>query len=272
MRLLIFLAYFWCGISSGVQAQAAVYIQLYEALLLDDIIEIIRAEGIEEANTTADIYLNSKGKAETFSDDIEVLYDRTTLTNYLLDGISSALTEKDAEVAFVFYSGALGAKIAQLEASARSAISDSAVESLAIAVAKSAGSKDPQRHKILKDNIEKLDLVEHNMKGAFASQYGFLTELSRADDINLSQDQILSMLSNSEPSLREEVSAWLMGYSYMAYQPLTDDDLQIYLDFLMSSSGIALNQALFDVFNALSVKNASALGELVASSRQERDL
>ena len=120
--------------------------------------------------------------------------------------------------------------------------------------------------------MKQMELVEQNLKGAFASQYGFLTELSKATDINLSQDQILSLLSGSEEDLRKEVTDWLMGYSYMAYQPLSDDDLQLYLDFLATTSGKALNGALFNVFNALSVKTSSALGELIALLREARDL
>ena len=272
MRLLIVWLCLWCGIGFGAQAQTALYDKLFKALHMDEIVEIIRAEGIEEATRTAEIYLRSKGKNGTFRSDIDILYDPKNLSTFLVEGIANRLSKKDVELVLVFYNGSLGAKIAQLEASARLAISDNAIKSMAIETAKSAGSKDLQRYKMLKENINELELVEYNMKGALASQYGFLTALSRSADINLSQDRILSMLSGSEEELREEVSAWLMGYSYMAYQPLSDDDLQLYLDFLMSTSGKALNAALFDVFNALSVKTASALGGFIASSRQARDL
>ena len=272
MRLLIFCVCLWCGVAFAARAQTEVYNQLYEALHLNDIVDIIRAEGIEEAKTTAGIYLKSLGQTGTFSTDIDNLYDTTNLSTLILDGISSRLTEKDAEVALVFYSGVLGKNIAELEASARLAISDKAVEVMAIETAKSASSKDSKRIEMLKKNMEELELVEHNMKGAFASQYGFLTRLSKAGDIKLSQDQILSMLSGSEEDLRKDVSDWIMGYSYMAYQPLIDDELELYFDFLMSSSGKALNSVLFAVFNDLSVQTASALGELIALSREARDL
>lgn len=272
MRLIMTCTYLWISFCFEAQAQTAVYDQLYSALRLDEIVQIIKSEGTDEANTTAKIYLKSKGQTETFRKDIEKLYDRTNISTFLLDGVANRLTEDDAQSALVFYSGSLGATIAQLEASARLAISDDAVESVAIEIAKAAGSKDHKRYKTLMKNIEELELVEHNMKGAFASQYGFLTELSQADDIDLSQDQILSMLSGNEQQLREEISAWLMGYSYMAYQPLSDEELDVYFDFLASTSGKALNKALFDVFNALSVEIASALGVLIAASREARDL
>ena len=272
MRLLIVFVCLWCGVAFAARAQTEVYNQLYEALHLNDIVDIIRAEGIEEANTTAGIYLKSRGQTGTFSADIDNLYDFTNLSTLILDGISSRLTEKDAEVALVFYSGVLGKNIAELEASARLAISDKAVEFMAIETAKSASSKDSKRIEMLKKNMEELELVEHNMKGAFASQYGFLTTLSRAGDIKLSQDQILSMLSGSEEDLRKDVSDWIMGYSYMAYKTLIDDELELYFDFLMSPSGKALNSVLFAVFNDLSVQTASALGELIALSREARDL
>ena len=272
MRLIMACTYLWISCCLGAQAQTAVYDQLYSALRLDEIVQIIKTEGIHEANTTAEIYLKSKGQTGTFRKDIEKLYDRTNISTFLLDGVANRLTEDDAQSALAFYSGSLGAKIAQLEASARLAISDDAVESVAIEIAKAAGSKDHQRYKTLTKNIEDLELVEHNMKGAFASQYGFLTELSQADDIDLSQDQILSMLSANEQKLRGEISAWLIGYSYMAYQPLSDEELDAYLDFLTSKPGKALHKALFDVFNALSVETASALGVLIAATREARDL
>ncbi|MAT89034.1 MAG: hypothetical protein CL532_10935 [Aestuariivita sp.] len=272
MRFIMVWFSLWCGVGLGAHAQTSVYDQLYAALHLNDIVKVIRDEGLEEAKSTAEIYLKSQGQIASFNSQIDSFYDITNISTFLLNGISTGLMEQDAEMALMFYTRDLGAKIASLEASARLAISDSAVESMAIEIAKSAKTKDSKRYKLLQENMKQMELVEQNLKGAFASQYGFLTELSKATDINLSQDQILSLLSGSEEDLRKEVTDWLMGYSYMAYQPISDDELQLYLDFLANTSGKALNGALFNVFNALSVKTSSALGELIALLREARDL
>ena len=261
-----------CCFGFGAQAQISVYDELYEALNLNDIVKVIRDEGLEEATLTAEIYLKSQSQTVKFNSQIQNLYDITYLSNFLLEGISTAILEKDVQELLLFYKSPLGAQVARLEASARLAISDDAVESMAIEIAKSAKTKDKIRYKQLEKNMKEMKLVEQNIKGALESQYGFLMELSKATDINLSQDQILLLLSSSEEDLRKEVTAWIMGYSYLAYKPLNDEHLNSYLDFLATTSGKALNETLFNVFNELSFKTSSAIGKIIVLLREARDL
>jgi len=111
-----------------------------------------------------------------------------------------------------------------------------------------------------------------NMTGAFSAQYAFLSELAELEEMRLTHDDILALLLESEGEMRQEILDWLMGFSYMAYKPLNDDDLTTYLGFLRSSDGKVLNAALFDIFNELSVQTSSALARAIVSFRKARDL
>ena len=72
--------------------------------------------------------------------------------------------------------------------------------------------------------------------------------------------------------MRAEIMDWLMGFSYMAYKPLSDVDLNIYLAFLNSSYGKELNSVLFDIFNKLSVKTSAGLANAIVYFHTSRDL
>ena len=90
--------------------------------------------------------------------------------------------------------------------------------------------------------------------------------------MGISQDQIIELIAADEDSLRAEIDQWVLGFVFMAYRPLSDTELSDYLAFQMSSTGKALNQALFESFNAVSIHNAGQLGKLLATALQARDL
>ena len=117
-----------------------------------------------------------------------------------------------------------------------------------------------------------MGLTEYNLSGAFAARFAFLSGLAEADELGISQDQIIELIAADEDSLRAEIDQWVLGYIFMAYRPLSDTELSDYLAFQMSSIGTALNHALYESFKAVSVHNAGQLGKLLASAIQARDL
>lgn len=272
MRFIIYFVAFLVSLYSSATCETSVHDRLYHALKLDEIAEILHKEGIEDGLKAGKAYLGQKYNKEAFGASIANIYSIEKIENGLKAELSELLPSIAAEHALDFYDSDLGRRIAALEASARKAISDSAIESMAISAAKSARKDDPQRFKTLQKGMEVLSLIDLNMSGAFSAQFAFLTKLSQSDNFALSHSDILTLLIERESEMRAEILDWLMGFSYMAYKPLTDQELDIYFDFLSSSYGKVLNKSLFDVFNEFSVRTSGDLASKIISFQGVRDL
>ncbi len=250
---------------------AEIYQDLYAALHMDEVVAVMRQEGLDEAEATAEMYLKNSAR-NNFDRAVDTLYSEASIEGQLLNGLRAALSEADAELALEFYRTPLGMLVGKLETTGRVAISNDAVEEMAISIVQQALQAKDERAELLQSATEEMGLTEYNLSGAFAARFAFLSGLAEADELGISQDQIIELIAADEDSLRAEIDQWVLGYIFMAYRPLSDTELSDYLAFQMSSIGTALNHALFESFNAVSVHNAGQLGKLLASAIQARDL
>ena len=117
-----------------------------------------------------------------------------------------------------------------------------------------------------------MELTEYNLSGAFSARFAFLSGLAEAEELGITQDQIINLIAQDREALRDEIDQWVLGFVFMTYRPLSDEELSQYLAFLLSTPGKALNRALFEVFNELSTQNAGQLGKLLAAAIQAREL
>ena len=67
---------------------------------------------------------------------------------------------------------------------------------------------------------------------------------------------MLAEVWGQEPAIRADTVQWLLAYQTLAYEDLSDADLQAYIDLSRSDAGQAINASLFaafdTVFNAIS--------------------
>lgn len=252
-------------------AVADTFGQLYTALNLQEIVLIMRQEGLEEAEATKEIYLKNIRK-DSFNSAIDALYSEAFMETQLRSGLKTALSEDDAEIALAFYQTQLGALASKLETSARAAISNDAVEEMAVSVANDALQAGNKRAKLLKNAVTDMELTEYNLSGAFSARFAFLSGLAEAEELGITQDQIINLIAQDREALRDEIDQWVLGFVFMTYRPLSDEELSQYLAFLLSTPGKALNRALFEAFNELSTQNAGQLGKLLAAAIQAREL
>ena len=262
----------WCSLANASFGQTDVHDRLYDALHLQKIMKILHDEGVEDALESGRKYLGTDYDAASFEKAVNKIYSLEMMDNFMRNGLVESLPEPKAEVALRFFSKGLGAQAALLETSARSAISYQEVEFAAIQLAKEAESGNTIRYSMLEKNIKDLELVELNMTGAFSAQYAFLSNLSALDEMPLNNDDIVALLLESEDEMRQDIVDWLMGFTHMAYTPLSDEDLKTYLNFLSSADGKILNKTLFYIFNDLSVQTSGDLADVIVSFKGAREL
>ena len=272
MRVIWQIVLFWCSLATVSFGQTNVHDRLYDALHLQKIVKILHDEGIEDALESGKNYLGADYDAASFEKAVNKIYSYEMMDNFMRKGLVKALPRTKAEAALRFFSKGVGAQAALLETSARSAISHEEVEFAAIQSAKEAKRRNTVRYSLLEKNIKDLELVELNMTGAFSAQYAFLSNLSALDDMPINNDAIVALLLEKKEEMRQDIVDWLMGFTHMAYTPLSDEELKTYLSFLSSADGKVLNKTLFYIFNDLSVQTSGNLADIIVSFRNAREL
>lgn len=251
--------------------KADVISDLYDALHMDRINEIIRLEGIQDAEGTGEAYL-PPNSVDRFVAQAKSVYQLEAMERDFKRLLTQNLSIPDANKILLFYQKPLGKVASELEVSARIAISDAHIEEMAKIKLKEAVKSKNKRLDEIESVIKTLELVEQNLIGAYAAQFAFMYELSKLGVIELSKQEMIDLITNDEEKLKSEILEWLMAFSHMAYAPMSDKEFSDYSDFSKSELGIALNKALFSVYNEMAKDQSQRLASILGEFMKSEDL
>ena len=251
--------------------KADVISDLYDALHMDRINEIIRLEGIQDAEGTGEAYL-PPNSVDRFVAQAKSVYQLEAMERDFKRLLTQNLSIPDANQILLFYQKPLGKVASELEVSARIAISDAHIEEMAKLKLKEAVKSKNKRLDEIESVIRTLELVEQNLIGAYAAQFAFMYELSKLGVIELSKQEMIDLITNDEEKLKSEILEWLMAFSHMAYAPMSDKEFSDYSDFSKSELGIALNKALFSVYNEMAKDQSQRLATILGEFMKSEDL
>jgi hypothetical protein len=251
--------------------KADVISDLYDALHMDRINEIIRLEGIQDAEGTGEAYL-PPNSVDRFVAQAKSVYQLEAMERDFKRLLTQNLSIPDANEILLFYQKPLGKVASELEVSARIAISDTHIEEMAKIKLKEAVKSKNKRLDEIESVIKTLELVEQNLIGAYAAQFAFMYELSKLGVIELSKQEMIDLITNDEEKLKSEILEWLMAFSHMAYAPMNDKEFSDYSDFSKSELGIALNKALFSVYNEMAKDQSQRLASILGEFMKSEDL
>ena len=246
---------------------------LYDALKLDEVIEVMRLEGVEYGETLErDLFPGRGGPAWNTS--VSAIYVPSNMENRVRDEFSTRMEGVDLDPLIDFFTSVRGVEIIALELEARRAMMDEAVEEMAEAKMAEMQAEDDPRMVQIEDLVVANDLVETNVVGAMNANYAFYTGLADGGAFGdmLDEGQILSDVWSQEPEIRADTSEWVYSYLALAYQPLSDDDLAIYTALSITDEGRALNAALFGAFDAMYVDISRELGTQAAAFMAGEDI
>ena len=272
MRLLstfLFTLFFATAGQAQVNSSVA---ELADAIGVPEVIEIMRSEGLETAAELSDGFLGGPSRSWTRAADR--IYDSGRMQEIVLLGMASALNGRDPEPITAFFRSELGIRIIGLELSAREAFMDEGVEKASSEYVQKLRNDDPARYRLLEDFIETNELIESNVIGALNSNFAFLRGLQSAGSFerDVSEQDILQQVWSQEADIREETTDWLFSYLSLAYQPLTDEELEVYLDFSSTRHGKLLNKALFEGFDKMFVELSRAMGTTLGELSKASEL
>ncbi|SEN25723.1 hypothetical protein SAMN04488003_11220 [Loktanella fryxellensis] len=250
-------------------AQAA----LFAALGLPEMLEIMRDEGIAYGDEIAADLLGGSGGAD-WDATVTGIYDVDRMRGGVAAALTASLDGADVDAMLAFFTSDLGVEIVGLETSARRALLDEVVDQAAKDAGALARAEQTARADLVGDYIATNDLIETNVVGAMNANYAFYMGLQDGGAFgnDLTEDQILSDVYAQEPEIRATTTDWVYGFLMLAYQPLSDEDLQSYIAFSDSAAGRALNAAMFDAFDQMFVTISRELGRASAMAMAGQDI
>ncbi len=152
-----------------------------------------------------------------------------------------------------YYDSDLGARIAAGELAARQSFLDAATEEGARDLVRQRAAEGHPRMALLTEFIAVNDLVELNVSGALNSNFAFYRGLSEGGAFasEVPETLMLAEVWGQEAEIRRDTTEWLFAYQMLAYEDLTDAEMQAYIDLTATPAGRALNAALFQGFAGL---------------------
>jgi hypothetical protein len=265
----------------AVQAQvtgeaAKPVLRLSKTLQIGAILEVMREEGLDYGTTLEPDLFPGKGGAGWMAQ-VSRIYDVAAMQAQFDAALVAALAAEDAAALDAmegFFGSDRGQRILMLEIEARRALLDEATEEAAKVNLEEMDAEGDPRLALIRKFAEINDLVEMNVAGALNANLAFFKGMAEggAFEGEMTEDQMLSNVWSQEPDIRGETEVWLYPYLALAYQPLSDDDMDAYLAFSELDAGKALNAAVFAAFDDLFTAISADLGRAAARQMQGEDI
>jgi hypothetical protein len=256
-------------------ALAQTQTQIAQTLHIAPLIDVMRAEGLKSApNLEAELFPGQGGTAWQAA--IDRIYDAKYLHS-LFDAQLAKTLQADPSTAAAltdFFATDLGQKVLVLEIDARRALlDDTATEAAKTAWAKEDTAKTP-RAKQIDRFVTTNDLIESNVMGALNANLAFYRGLNAGGALtkSMTETEMLDAAYAQETSIRQDTADWLFPFLMLAYQPLSDVELDQYIAFSASPAGKKSNTAIFAAFNAMFEQVSQDTGRAAARIMAGQDI
>lgn len=244
---------------------------LHEALHTDELMVVLSDEGLEQSEELrAEMFPGRSSLGWRLM--ISSIYAPERMETTFREAFDAELEGADIQPLLEFYEDGNGGQIARLELEARRAISADEVEDAARQAFGALREDGGARLALLEEFAEVNKLIDRNVAGALNANLAFFRGLGSGETFEMPEDQILTDVWSREPEIREDTEGWVFGYMTFAYEPLSDDQLQSYVEIAGTDAGRAMNRALFAGFDALFQQISYDVGAAAAQFSQGDDL
>ena len=239
---------------------------LFEAVGMDENFEILAEIGMADAVGLEDTLFPGRG-GDAWRAVLSGFYQSGPLQATFTEAFpADRLSTEAMQRVTLFYNTDLGRRIVSGELTAWRAISDEATEAAANAAYFQHLEDNSPRVALLSQFIEVNGFVDLNVSGALNSNYAFYRGLSDAGAYEqaLPPAMMLDEVWGREPEIRRETVLWLYSFQLMAYEGLSDAEIETYIAFSETPAAQAYNAALFTGFDAVFEAMSYRLGSAAA--------
>lgn len=239
--------------------------RLWALMAMDEVVAVMRDEGLDYGRSLDDDMLDGRGGAGWMAI-VGAIYDTGRMSETAHERFAENLAEVDVAPMLAFYESDLGSRVIALELAARQELLDPDVEAASRDRAARMSEDGDPRIALIGRFVEVNDLVESNVMGAMNASYAFYTGMSDGGAMGegMAESDILSDVWAQEPEVRTETTDWVNSFLVLAYQPLSDADMEAYIGFSQTPAGQRLNRAIFTSFDQMFVDISHALGAATA--------
>ena len=241
--------------------------QLFAALRLPEILDVMRQEGLTYGAKIGEGLFPNGTIDPDYSAEIAAIYDPDRMRVQSEAAFEQQLSGTDVAAMLGFFTSEPGRSFSALELSARTAQLDEAISAASKDTAAIAMAENTPRYQLIQRFAAANDLIETNVVSALNSNYAFYQGLAQGGAMQpgVTDAEVLASVWDQEAEIRRTTTEWVMSFLLMAYQPLTDADLEAYIAFSQTPAGKDLNRAVFNAFDQMFIDISKSLG--VASSR-----
>lgn len=256
---------------SALPLRAAPVDELIDALRVDDMLVIMRDEGLSYGSEmAADMFAgNSSPRWDMV---LQEIYDTNKMGAVVRREFERSIGDGDLSSLIDYFTSSEGQAVVDAELTARRAMVRDAIETGArdrfLALEGTGDARLGQIERFVEAN----DLVEANVAGALNASFHFYRGLVEGGAFSMSESDILNEVWGQEEDTRQDTREWLYGFLLLAYRKMADPALETYIDLSASEQGRRLNIALFAGFNRMYDEISYALGLAAAREMQGQDL
>jgi hypothetical protein len=246
---------------------------LLEAMDMRGLMEVMHLEGQDYGRMLEDELFPGRG-GPAWAAIVSKTYDPAMMHDRFAERFDAELDGADVAAMTEFFASDRGQRIVSYEITAREALLQEGIEEAAKETWRLRADEGDPRLDLVNEFIEANDLVESNVMGAMNANYAFYIGLldGNAFPRQLSEEQVLADVWSQEDDIRDDTIEWVHSYLLMAYQPLSDEDLQVYTEMARTEVGRDLNRALFAAFDEVFVDIAGTLGLAAARFISGQDI
>jgi len=258
------------------RAQPADPAAVIATLRIPEMIAVMQDEGIAYGDDLEEQLFPGAGGSR-WDRAVALVYDEPAL----LQRFQSAFAERLAadpqatDQIVGFFGTDRGQQILSLEIEARRALLDEAVEEAAAISVDEMRARDDPRLEVLERFAAANDLIEQNVSGALNANFAFYQGMSEGgafDAAKMTEADMLADVWSQEPEIRAETESWLYPFLALAYEPLSDADMQAYLAFSESAAARTMNAAMFAAFDEVFRDISRDLGRAAAEMLSGQDI
>lgn len=238
---------------------------LAEAMQLPQILDVMQQEGLDYGDSLADSLFAGQSGSD-WPARVASIYDADKMHQGVIGALVAELEGADVAPMLAFFEAEPGRTIAGLEVAARRAMMDDDVTQMAKEAAAIAMADRSDRYKLLARFVEVNDLIEANVIGGLNGNLEFYMGLMEGGALGPDADQasILSDVWAQEPEIRQSTNEWIYSFLTLAYEPLSDPELEAYIAFSETEPGRKLNRALYVAFDHVFNQISHDLGRAAA--------
>ncbi|WP_439154626.1 DUF2059 domain-containing protein [Yoonia sp.] len=234
---------------------------LFVALGLPELLGIMRIKGLSQGRVIAADMLADRDNPD-WDAMVSRIYDPAFMTQEVHAGFDEELLGADLDAMLAFFTSEPGKSIVSLEISARRALLDTAIAAASKQAAARARHEQTQRFRLVARFIAENDLIDAHVAGALHARYAFQIALMEGGVLprGVTPETALREVRSQAPEIRQMATDWLETHLLLAFQPLTDEEITLYLAFSQSRAGQEMIAALSVAFDGLYSDLARAMG------------